>query len=536
MRGFPGATNPKLVGAGTPAPALPLQPSPLKLPNLPSPTPINVIARPSLPVPMIRAASPPPPPPVVRPTTVAAIARNLQVAVGPEPLPATPTRQGFPGFVSRNFNQVSQHQPIASSAGLVNNLVSLLASPAPPAPERRAATRPSARPAPAAPASARRPDSQKQPAVTRPTTAVQAPEGPLKSESRKSNRSTDRPHVSPREASPKAPVAPALEPAATAAEQTKSAPRLSPGGQTKPAPTVQARLPEKKPSESIVPNQETTSSEARVARDLPKVNEGSPQSSPQPRHRTECGRLEELEPRPKFDLKTAQPPAAASLQAPVSPTLESKKLTQSRSENTDLKLSEIQPQQLSALPSPLTREQIEMAQQAGAGLTGGGGAGGGGQGQQQHQKQRPEVEVVEETQATENPDALGETNLRVLSCELREAIFNLRDPIRKLGIEPRPVRRARLQRQLEEEAQRARHDCPICGQPRNDGEGCAGCASYPGLRWIQLRPRFIPYRVFLTHCPAPMLPESLSRPVSEALFRLSDFNPYPGQRQVGSRG
>lgn len=103
MRGFPGFMNQKLSGVAASLPALP-SPSLARTPAAgPSTTP-------PVPVLMMRPAPPAPVPPValplIRQMTVATVTRNLVAALAPEAPPLTPTTQGFPNFVSRNFQQV----------------------------------------------------------------------------------------------------------------------------------------------------------------------------------------------------------------------------------------------------------------------------------------------------------------------------------------------------------------------------------------------------------------------------------------------
>ncbi|MFN8608290.1 MAG: hypothetical protein U0931_12210 [Vulcanimicrobiota bacterium] len=567
--------NQKLGGAATAPPVLTAPPKavlPLAAPPL-----AGLTARPALPTFSATPAVPTAPPalpagpvagPGLRPVTMAAVTRNLQAAAGPQPLPTTPTSKGFPGFVSRNFNQVSQHRPEASSPAMLSNLAKLLAGPAPSAPERRQEPRPQAeaRPQP-------RPEIKLPPAIpqtppARPLAKKDELPKPLAAPAptpAKPETALARPLVTLRPTPP--PVAPAKTEERPAAEPSPAGPSL-PAGDRKPEVPQPCRLPR-----LLARNTPPTRPNAKPAEVKPvesKPAESRPaQESQRPEDKARLpqqqGTIRPLEPtRARPQNQADQPNEVPTSVVKTSPVLEGpplaqqqqniEKLAQARAENSEPKVGEVQRQQINAVQAPITREQLDLAQQAGAGLSagGGGGSGGGGQQRQQRREQegRQEFEEVDVTQPVALEEVAlsprrAEDNLRLHSSELREAIFNLRTPDRQLGEEPRPLRpRPRKQQNTPElprveteevgqEEARGELDrvqlevgecCRACGQALVS-EGifrCPNCAHRAGqqtLGLLRLDPRFIPYRVFLTICP-----EIVN---SQAVFRLSDFRPAP---------
>lgn len=500
-----------------------------KAPALPMAA-VTVLARPNLPAPVMLAVSPPPAP-VLRPATVASVTRNLQAAVGPQPLPAAPTRQGFPGFVSRNFNQVTQHQPASSSAGLLNNLSSLIASPAPSAPERRTAPRhPAARPVPVKPASLPASENSKPAVVSVPSSNTRkTPPKPASTRPALARLPIDKPATAPAQPAPKAPLPPAAAPPAATgpslprAEQTKSASGPNPSERARLIPPVQLRTPEKNQAKDLKPSQESPKVETKPSSEGPLPTPTAvrrPEPTPEAGNHRGDQRLPEAG--QLLDPKSTRTSLSDPVQVSSGLTLKAEKLTPTRPADSELKIGEIQ-RQLPITPA-MPREQLEMAQRAGAGLAGGSGGGGGGGGGQQRQQQppkpRPQVEAIEETEACQTQTGAAEANLRMLSCELREAIFGLRDPARRLGAEPQQRYRGRLRGLPQEEQQPPeRGDCPVCGRSRTRGEVCRGCSSQRSLRLLQTSPGFISYRVFLTLCPRPVS--------SRALLSLRNFSYYP---------
>ena len=586
----------KMGGAATPPPmpTLPSMPGLAKPPVLNGPAlpALPVIARPSLPVVAVPVMVLPaaPPAPVLRPVTVQTVTRNLQAALGPEPQPGLPTREGFPGFVSRNFNQVSQHQPSASSANMLNNLAGMFNNAAPAAPERRVAARPPAtRPTPApeakapvtpkppvttpqAPALVRKPEPPKPVEIPKPALAAQPARPQPQAQPKPEPKATEKAPQPQLAQTAKAPVPPKPVqelPKPAAADQPKARP-LPPEEEKKPqvqAPVgsfvrtgkpaegkapgkpVEVKSVDNKPVETKSPTTEpfkleakTPAAEARPVRDLD-----------QPKENKESKSNERVE-GPSQVSKASAP----QTQAPLVQNQKVEKMAQTRQENTELKVGEVQRQQINGLQAPITREQMELAQQTGAGVSAGGGGGNGGGGGQQRQQRRDQdgEEMIEEIGGAESlggDDQVqwwhlrgGEENVRMLSSELREAVFNLRTPERKLGVEPRQVRsQQRLRREEQAELPQtvveqtpeqkpqqngdqvqleAEESCRACGHDLNglDARRCPNCVRQAALQTLALLeadPQFIAYRVFLTVCRRPV--------ASQAVYRLRDFTRVP---------
>ncbi len=588
----------KMAAAATPPPMAgpPSLPKPPVL-NAPAMPVLPVLARPTVPVlaapVMVVPAAPPVP--VMRPVTVATVTRNLQAALGPEPQPGTPTTQGFPGFVSRNFNQVSQHQPTASSANMLNNLASMFNQAAPAAPERRQAARPlpPARPnpapaleakatiapklpltAPQAPAQLKKADPPKPLELPKPAVAAQPASQPKpqpKAEPKPEPKAAEKlPQAQPPLAA-KAPALarPALElpkPAVLDLPTAKPLPQeeeKKPQLQTPPgAPPRQGKPAESKlgPKSAEIKTVEIKAVESKVdVVETPKSETKAPAaetkaagSVDQARQNRESKNHDRME--VPGQASKASPPQTAP---PLGQSQKVEKMAQTRPENSELKVGEVQRQQINNLQAPTSREQLELARQTGAGLSAGGGGGNGGGGGQQRQQRRDQDgdEVIEELGGAES---LGgdeqvqwwhlrgcEENVRMLSSELREAIFNLRTPERKLGVQPRQVHsHQRLRRQeltelpqtvveQEQKPQQQLGDqvrlesqelCRACGHDLKgvDARRCPYCVSQAALQTLALLeadPHFIAYRVFLTVCRQPV--------ASQAVYRLRDFTRLP---------
>lgn len=564
MRGFPGFVNQKMGAAAPTAPALPAGnlPTAAKLPNLAAPSlpQMPVMARP-VPVVVVPVV------PVVatRPATVATVTRNLQAALGPElPTVTTPTTKGFPGFVSRNFNQISQHQPTTSNPAMLTGLANLMSKPTPAAPDRRQAPRPAA---PAAPPQAARP-------------AVKTPEPP---------KVTPQPVARPLDL-PKPPVAarPTLAPPAKAPQpepqpQPKlpaarmpqlpkmpalNLPKLAPPEMPKlqPLPEVvqkrplaarpaenkaAVKTPEAKPTDSK--SFEAKPVENKSAAEAPKLETKAPEARPVKEAEQAPKQSNENKPSERVEAPKATNGAADPARVASSPTPE-KAVT--RAENTELKVGEAQRQQVSSVNAPNNREQLTLAQQSGVGLSAGGGhgqgGGGGQQGRQQRQQEQEEGEgAVDELHGAEalgGDDQVqwwhlrGEENLHAFSSELREAMHAFRTPQSSLDLEFAPVRSQRQDRPQEQpettplvvQEQESKLDqvtlqgdedlCRACGNELGglDPRRCPAClkqAALETLALLQADPRFLAYRVFLTLCRQPVS--------SRAVYRLRDFASLP---------
>lgn len=555
MRGFPGFVNQKAGGA---APAM--------LPKGP------VLAAPSLPqmpVPARPAVNVPAPPvvtvmvvPVLRPVTVATVTRNLQAALGPEAPPPAPTTRGFPGFISRNFNQVSQHQPGASNSNHLSGLANLF-NQGPAATERRQARPAPVRPAapvlakPAAPAV---PPAPARPAATVPV-AVKKPEQ-AKAPAPNPSAELPRPAVAVQASAPQPKAAPP-QPQPLAAARTPELPKLD---LPKPAAPPVALLRGAQLGQGKAKVQSTApapspsnSSGLKPAAQAPEVEAKAPapESKPGARQTELTKPVADTSPADRLEspstVARASAPAQVPQAAPVKANLE--KLAQVRPENSEVKVGELQRQQVNSLQAPVSREQLALAQQSGAGLSAGGGSGqGGGGGQQGRQRRRQEgeegMEEIGSAESLGGDDQVqwwhlrGEENLRVLSSELREAMFLLRTPQRPLGVEPKQVRiqkTARRQQlveqpqvQVREEEQRqvsgdqvqleAAELCKSCGHDLGgvDPRRCPAClrqTALATLAWLEADGRFLAYRVFLTLCRQPV--------ASRAVYHLRDFSSLP---------
>lgn len=472
------------------------------------PSPAAILAKPQIPVlarPM--AALPTPPltpvvivPVLVRPVTVATVTRNLQAALGPQTPPPAPTTQGFPGFVSRSFNQVSQHQPGVSNANHLSGLANLFNKPVPAAPERRVAERPAAParpPAPARPAVAQPPAAPSKPDVAAAAkAAVAAPQLAKKPEPPKAPLPLRQPAElakPPVVVQSKPPAVPA-RPVQNAAAQTKPpapAPAPTPAQAPLPAPKLELpKLPaapklkeeeDKKPPVGIartgkpVHAKATTAmtaspsvtvqpktSESKPGAETPKVESKAPVADAKPARELDPARSAQ---EPKSQDRVESPAALAkapAVQTParVAPPANLEKVAQIRPEANELKVGEVQRQQVNSLQVPVNREQMALVQQNGAGLSAGGGSGhggGGGQGRQQrrHQEGEEALEEIGGAEALGGDDQVqwwhlrGEDNLRAMSSELREAMFLLRTSQRPLGVDPKQVRLQKTTRSKE---------------------------------------------------------------------------------------
>ena len=574
MRGFPGFVNQKVGGGPVASPALPANslPSAPKLPNLNAPAvptmpvlarPVPVVVVPVVPVVAVMAT---------RPATVATVTRNLQAALGPElPTTTAPTTKGFPGFVSRNFNQVSQHQPSTSNAAMLNGLANLMSKPAPPAPDRRQAPRPAAPPA-APPASP--PSSPPAPQSARPL--VKIPEAP-KAIPQPLARPMDlprppvlaRPVLAQPTKAPQPPAQPKI-PGLKAAELPKlpalnlpklAAPELP---KLQPVPEVaQKRSLAQKPVESQATVKaaekkapEAQATEVKTGVETPKVETKIPEVKPTKENQQAPRPSTENKPNERVEGPKAANAVSVSVSAPARATTPTPEKAVTRAENTELKVGEAQRQQVTSQQTPSTREQLTLAQQCGAGLSAGGGHGQGGGGGQQGRRQRQQDQQEGEVAIDEihGADALGgddqvqwwhlrgEENVHAFSSELREAMHAFRSPQDLPNIEFTPVRSQSKERGqerpqtppvvVEEEAQRLDgvtlqgNDglCLACGNELGglDPRRCPAClkqAALETLVWLQADPRFIAYRVFLTLCRQPVS--------SRAVYRLRDFASLP---------
>ncbi len=549
--------------------ALPKAP-PLAAPALPQAPLLN---RPIVVVPVAIVRPPVVVAPTVRPVTLATITRNLQAALAPEAPPVAPTTKGFPGFVSRNFNQVSQHQPGVSNEKHLSGLANLFTPPTTRTPERRQAPRPVAdrpkvatpQPLPA-PALSKKPEAPKAP-VLAPKVAQALPKP----------RTAEQPKPSPAPVKPQAVTTPAAPPAtqpplARKPETTKvpapakppapagAAPASSPSPTsptpTRPTPTsltpakpVLVQTGAKQAAESKPASETAPQNELRVEAKAPLL-ENQPVRQSEPSKLGQEARNQDRVENPASLTKTVQPsPAAGPRPA------DSEKLAQTRPELSEVKVGEVQRSQVNALQAPSAREQLTLVQENGAGLSAGGGFGsGGGGGQQGRQRRRQdEQEGPEQIGTAEMLGGddhgewwllRGEENLRTLSSELREAMFFLRAPQRRLGEDfeqARKRQKAEQQapkqpvqteiRQREENQQTgdrvemgAIELCLTCGNDLGgvDPRRCPAClrqAAQATLELLQADPRFLVYRVFLTACRQPV--------ASRAVYRLRDFASLP---------
>lgn len=559
MRGFPGFVNQKVGGGQAAPPALTPNslPSAAKLPNLAAPSlpAMPVLARP-VPVVVVPVA------PVVvalatRPATVATVTRNLQAALGPQlPTVATPTSKGFPGFVSRNFNQISQHQPTTSNPAMLNGLANLMSKPNPALPNRRQAPRPAAPPAP--PVSkpvVKAPEAPKilpQPIAK----TAELPKPPVAARPPLAQPKAPQPEAQSKLPRPKTPELPKLPLLNLPKLAVPELPKLQPLRETAP------KLPLAKPEE----NKPSLKAPEKASVEVKSAAVKAPGESPQPEAKaSEARPVKETEqaskPSPRSESKPSErgddpkaiPATPATARVASTPTPE-KAVT--RAENTELKVGEAQRQQVTSLQAPNSREQLTLAQQSGAGLSAGGGygqgGGGGQQGRQQRQHEQEEGEValdeVHGSEALGGDDQVqwwhlrGEENLQAFSSELREAMHAFRSPQNSLELEFAPVRSQRKElRQeraeapplrVEEEAEsldqvRLQGDddlCPACANQLGglDARRCPAClkqAALETLAWLQADPRFLAYRVFLTLCRQPVS--------SRAVYRLRDFASLP---------
>lgn len=568
MRGFPGFMNQKLGGGAPvalmPMPMLPKAPT-LLTPSLPQ---MPVLARPVITVP-----TPPPTPivivPVVRTVTVATVTRNLQAALGPEAPPPAPTSQGFPGFISRNFNQVSQHQPGASTSNHLSGLANLFNQPTPAAPQRRQARPVPARPA--APVVANPVAPAARPAVATPV-AIKKPEPPKASPPQSE---LPKPVITPQ--SKVVPPKPAAQSVLQARQpEAPQAPKMAAQELPKQVATLKVKEEEqKKPPVAFVRSgklgeakgtaAKTTgiasvqpkTAEAKAPAEVLKVEAKAPAAEAKPAQEAETNKpaaeIKNID-RVEGPAAVTKAPAAA---ARLTPPANLEKVAQIRPEANEIKIGEVQRQQVNSLQAPVSREQMEMAQQSGAGLSAGGGSGQGGGGSQQRRQQRQQQEGEEGLEEVGGAEALGgddqvqwwhlrgQDNLRALSSELREAMFLLRTPQRPLGVDPKEVRiqkTCRRQQELVEQPQvqvreqeqppvsadqvelEATDLCRSCGNDLKgrDSRRCPSCLRQAALATLDLLEndgRFIAYRVFLTVCRQPV--------ASRAVYRLRDFNSLP---------
>ena len=579
MRGFPGFVNQKVGGA---APTLPSLPSPAMLPKAPA---VAAPAMPQMPVlarPLINLPAPPATPvvvvPVLRPVTVATVTRNLQAALGPAAPPPAPTTQGFPGFISRNFNQVSQHQPGTSNSNHLSGLANLF-NQGPAAPERRqsrpAPVRPATPPA-ASPAAAPTPTAPAKPAVTIPV-AVKKPAPPkaplpasqpaeLPKPTVAVQAKTAPPKTTPAQAqSPSQAPAKAVEPPKPELSKSAAPAKLKEEEEQKRPPVAllrggklgegKARVKAQKAAPAAAP---ASSSSFKPAAEAPKLEAKPPslESKPATRETEPTKPIAETKNSERVEGPTTVAKAPATIQTPQAPPAKAnlEKLAQARPENSEVKVGELQRQQVNSLQAPVSREQLALSQQSGAGLSAGGGSGQGGGGGQQgrRRRQQEDGEGVEEIGGAESlggDDQVqwwhlrGEENLRALSSELREAMFLLRTPQRPLGVAPKEVRVQKTPRrqeveqaqiQVREEEQRqvfgdqvqleASDLCKACGHDLDgiDPRRCPACLRQAALATLALLVadgRFLAYRVFLTLCRQPV--------ASRAVYHLRDFSSLP---------
>ncbi|MBX3169766.1 MAG: hypothetical protein KF760_20350 [Candidatus Eremiobacteraeota bacterium] len=554
--------NQKMGGAPTP----PSLPSLLPKATLP---PAPLLARPLMVV------------PVVRPVTVATVTRNLQAVLGPQTPPPAPTTQGFPGFVSRNFNQVSQHAPNASNANHLNGLANLFHKPAP---ERRQAERPPAPTRPAVVAKPAAPPPRPQvaaPVVTKkPEAAARAPLPTIKP--------TELPkpavmvHHQPAASAPKpAQAAPQPKPPAQAPQPAlQQAPKSTalelprppappkvkeegdkkpPAGFSPPGKPAANKVGAAKTANPAAPATQPPSGDLKPPAEAPKVESQAPLAEAKPARELEPTKLAQETKNPERvegPSAVAKAPAAQAPASRLAPPANLEKIAQTRPETSELKVGEVQRQQVNSQQAPISREQMALVQQNGAGLSAGGGSGqggGGGQGRQQRRQQDGEegVEEIGAAEALGGDDQVqwwhlrGEETLRALSSELREAMFLLRTPQRALGVDPKQVRQQKSTRSKEsleqpqvqvreqEPPQQVQSDqvhleaadfCASCGSELNglDPRRCPAClrqAALATLAVLEKDGRFIAYRVFLTKSCRPV--------ASRAVYRLRDFSSLP---------
>lgn len=564
-----------------PAPAVPLPKAPtLPLPGLPQ---MPTLARPAVTVPTLPTA-PVVVVPVMRPVTLATVTRNLQAALGTEAPPPAPTSQGFPGFVSRNFNQVSQHQPGASTSNHLSGLANLFTGPATSAPKRRQEARPLPPPVPSPIPT--RPATPPKPAVNRPVVlnkpeppkapvpprqlaelpkivlAPQSKAAPAPQTAPPATRLASQPTPQPKSAVPSTQLP---KPVATEAPKPEAPPKAREEDEKKPPlPSVRTgKLSQARAAKTTDPSTTTATTspkttETKAPSETPRVEANAPAAEAKPTRDLEPTRpAQECKANDRVDGPGAVAKAPTSAQAAdtrVAPPANQEKIAQLRPEANELKVGEVQRQQLNALQTPVTRDPLALAQQSGAGLSAGGGSGQGGgggqQGRQQRQQEGEEVEEIGGAEALGGDDQVqwwhlrGEENLRVLSSELREAMFLLRTPQRPLGVEPKQVRiqkTARRQQlveqpqvQVREEEQRqvsgdqvqleAAELCKSCGHDLGgvDPRRCPAClrqTALATLAWLEADGRFLAYRVFLTLCRQPV--------ASRAVYHLRDFSSLP---------
>lgn len=510
--------------------------------------------------------------PVVRTVTVATVTRNLMAALGPEAPPPAPTRQGFPGFVSRNFNQVSQHRPGASSENHLDGLAKLFNSPIPAPPERRQANRasaperpqvatrtaaPPAKPPVAAPVSVRKPEAPKAPLV--PNKPAEPVKQPLLEQ-----RKPAPPQQVPK---PTVPPAPAQAPVAKTPEAPKQplAPvRPQPELEKKAAPvgTDQAGKASTKPvspKAEVPPARVAATTTPEAPKNEGKVEPKAPVAETRPVREAEPNKPgQDAKPSERVEAPAGvskEPVAVPTSAARVLPAATLEKVAQVRPEVNEMKIGEAQRQQVNSLQAPVSREQMALIQENGAGLSAGGGSGqGGGGGQQGRQRRRQNGEEgLDEVGGAEplgGDDQVqwwhlrGEDNLRALSSELREAMFLLRTPQRPLGTD---FQQARTSKSLREKAQVEQPQRQVLQQetPQEkgdgvdlaDGEFCSRCNEELGgvdprrcpvclhesaqamLALLQQDGQFLAYRLFLTACRQVV--------ASRAVYRLRDFSSLP---------
>lgn len=543
--------------------ALPKAP-PLAAPALPQAPLLN---RPIVVVPVAIVRPPVVVAPTVRPVTLATITRNLQAALAPEAPPVVPTTKGFPGFVSRNFNQVSQHQPGASNEKHLSGLANLFTPPTTTSPERRQAPRPALerpkvttpQPLPA-PALSKKPDPPKAPTLA-PKVAQASPK-PRAAEQPKPSPAPVKSQAVTTPAAPPAPQpplarkpetakvpAPAKPPAPAAAAPTSNPSPTSPSP-TRPTPANPVPVPSgaKPAAESKTAPETAPQNELKVEAKPPLLEKQPVRQAEPPKPGQEARNQDRVE-NPTSLTKAILPSPAGPRPA------ESEKLAQTRPELSEVKVGEVQRSQVNALQAPGAREQMTLVQENGAGLSAGGGFGsGGGGGQQGRQRRRqdeqdgPEqigtAEMLGGDEHTEWWLLRGEENLRALSSELREAMFFLRAPQRRLGED---FEQARKRQKAEQQAPKQPVQTEIRGREENQQTGdrvemevielcltcgndlggldprrCPAClcqAAQATLELLQADPRFLAYRVFLTACRQPV--------ASQAVYRLRDFASLP---------
>ena len=562
MRGFPGFINQKLGGAA---------PNPAALPTAVALAPkAPVLAAPALPAVnrpvVILPARPVLPPvvvmPTVRPVTLATITRNLQAALATEAAPAAPTTRGFPGFVSRNFNQVSQHQPGASSEKHLSGLANLFNSSATTAPERRQASRPApterpkvSRPATPSPLPAPAPNKKSE-AAKAPVAAPKVAQTPAKAVTKQPKTSPAPAMPQPLTSAPAAPPPAAAKPVAAPAPAKLPAPvpvaAPSTSGPVNPTPAAPVLVPTgmKKPAESRTTPEAAPQPEIKIeAKTSPLDSQPRQAETAKPGPDTRNQNQDRAQSPAAPDKAVQQSPAALSRAA------EFEKLAQTPREVNEGKVVEVQRPQVPTLQAPGAREQMAFVQENGAGLSAGGGFGSGGSGghqgrQHRRQDEQDGPEEIASAEMLGGDDQVewwllrGQENLRALSSELREAVFLLRTPQRRLGEDFEQARKSRkagqqapsrppqVQVRVEEEDQQTRdrvemenvEPCRTCGEDLGgvDPRRCPAClhqAAQTTLELLKAAPRFLPYRVFLTACRQPV--------ASRAVYRLRDFASLP---------